>query len=40
MKPTVPETGLMVAKRIRSDKIVTGEVKSGEERWYPKYIQH
>lgn len=29
---------MMVANKIISDNIFTGEVKSEEERWYPKYI--
>ena len=30
-------THMMVAKKIISDNIFTGEVKSEEERWYPRY---
>ena len=30
-------TQMMVAKKIISDNMFTGEVKSEEERWYPKY---
>jgi sigma-E factor negative regulatory protein RseC len=30
---------MMVANKIISDNIFTGEVKSEEERWYPKYIR-
>jgi positive regulator of sigma E activity len=33
-------THMMVANKIISDNIFTGEVKSEEERWYPKYIGH
>ena len=33
-------THMMVAKKIISDNIFTGEVKSEEERWYLKYTGH
>ena len=31
---------MLVAKKIISDNIFTGEVKSEEERWYLKYTGH
>jgi len=34
------DTHMMVANKIITDNIFTGEVKSEEERWYPKYIGH
>jgi len=30
----------MVVKRIITDYVFSGEVKSEEERWYPKYSDH
>jgi len=33
-------THMLVAKKIISDNIFTGEVKSEEERWYLKYTGH
>jgi len=34
------ESHMMVVKRIITDYVFSGEVKSEEERWYPKYSDH
>ena len=34
------KSNMLVAKKIISDNIFTGEVKSEEERWYLKYTGH